>query len=162
MARKIIFCTGQTRAVKEKQKSLVSARQAQRTGQEKAPFICTRWVPIHLVSTISRGHPSLVSLMGTKELKYCSVRKNIFCTGPTRAAKAEQKSLNLSFNSQHGPPLYSLLLVGTSQRNFFSFFLKLWSAFHELGLFTKRYGFITAARWKLNRISSLIGTLLNT
>jgi len=35
--------------------------------------------------------PSLLA-MGTKELKYCTVRKTIFCTGPTRAAKAEQKT----------------------------------------------------------------------
>jgi hypothetical protein len=31
--------------------------------------------------------------MGTKELKQCMVMKNIFCAGPTGAAKAEQKSL---------------------------------------------------------------------
>jgi hypothetical protein len=32
--------------------------------------------------------------MGTKELKKCAVRKQIFCTGQIRAAKAEQKSLD--------------------------------------------------------------------
>jgi hypothetical protein len=37
--------------------------------------------------------------MGTKELKKCAVRKQIFCTGQIRAAKAEQKSLDrLHFN----------------------------------------------------------------
>ncbi len=60
---------------------------------------------------------------------HCAVRRKIYCTGLTRAAKAEQKSLvparqaqwtnegrtpfictlwfpiHLSFNSQHGPPL---------------------------------------------------------
>jgi hypothetical protein len=35
-------------------------------------------------------HDCLPSL-GTKEL--CTVKKNMFCTGPTKAAKAEQKSL---------------------------------------------------------------------
>jgi hypothetical protein len=67
--------------------------------------------------------------IGTKKL--CTVRKKIFCTGPTRAARAEQKSLvparhaqrtnqgrtplicthivpiHLSFKSQQGPPLSS-------------------------------------------------------
>ncbi len=36
--------------------------------------------------------PSMLS-DGAKELKQCTVRKIIFCTGPTRAAKAEEKSL---------------------------------------------------------------------
>jgi hypothetical protein len=31
--------------------------------------------------------------MGTTELKWSTVRKNILCTGPTGAAEAEQKSL---------------------------------------------------------------------
>ncbi len=31
--------------------------------------------------------------MGTKKSKKCTVRRKIFCTGPTKAAKAEQKSL---------------------------------------------------------------------
>jgi hypothetical protein len=30
---------------------------------------------------------------GTKEVEKCTMRKQIFCTGPTRAAKAGQKSL---------------------------------------------------------------------
>jgi hypothetical protein len=38
MVRKIIFSTGPTRAAKAGQKSLVLARQAQRTNQERAPF----------------------------------------------------------------------------------------------------------------------------
>jgi hypothetical protein len=69
----------------------------------------------------------------TRKLKKCSVRKTIFCTGPTRAAKARKKifcigrrslrnqprknplhlhslspQFHLSFNSQQGPPLSSL------------------------------------------------------
>jgi len=45
-----------------------------------------------------RGEPSIASCpacwaMGTKVLKKCMVRKKIFCTGPTRAAKTEQKAL---------------------------------------------------------------------
>jgi hypothetical protein len=34
------FFTGRTRAAKANQKSLVPARQAQRTNQERTPFIC--------------------------------------------------------------------------------------------------------------------------
>ncbi len=41
MVRKKIFCTGSSRAAKAEQKSLVPARQAQRTNLE-------RRVPIHL------------------------------------------------------------------------------------------------------------------
>jgi hypothetical protein len=36
-----IFCTGPARAVKAEQKSLVPARQAQRSNQGRTPFICT-------------------------------------------------------------------------------------------------------------------------
>jgi hypothetical protein len=36
-----IFCTWSTRAAKAEQKSLVPARQAQRTNQGRIPFICT-------------------------------------------------------------------------------------------------------------------------
>ncbi len=85
--RKIIFCSGLTRAAKAGQKSIVPARQTQRTNQGRIPYICTPRVPIHLsfnsqqgqplsnlsgrtdqespftsVSTVSRGHPSLISL----------------------------------------------------------------------------------------------------
>ncbi len=35
-----ISCIGLTRAAKAEQKSLVPARQAQRTNQERTPFIC--------------------------------------------------------------------------------------------------------------------------
>jgi hypothetical protein len=82
--------------------------------------------------------------MGTKEVKYCMVRKSIFCTGPTCATKAKQKYLILyrhdepieptkegpvfvstpwvpiwhSFNSQQGPPFLSSL-SGTEQRYLF-------------------------------------------
>jgi hypothetical protein len=37
--------------------------------------------------------PTACWAMGTKELKWYTVRKTIFCTGPTRAAKTKQKSL---------------------------------------------------------------------
>ncbi len=40
---------------------------------------------------ITTGCPACWAL-GTKEWKKCTSRKKIFCTGPTRAAKAEQKS----------------------------------------------------------------------
>jgi hypothetical protein len=43
--RKIIFCTGLTRAG---QQSIVPARQAQRTNQGRTPFICTLRFPICL------------------------------------------------------------------------------------------------------------------
>jgi hypothetical protein len=43
--RKIIFCTGLTRAG---QKSIVQARQAQQTKQGRTPFICPPRVPICL------------------------------------------------------------------------------------------------------------------
>jgi hypothetical protein len=36
-----ILCTGTTRVAKTEQKSLVPARQAQRTNQGETPFICT-------------------------------------------------------------------------------------------------------------------------
>ncbi len=39
-ARKMIFCTGLTRAAKAGQKSIVPVRQAQRTNQGRAPVIC--------------------------------------------------------------------------------------------------------------------------
>jgi hypothetical protein len=39
--RKNKVCTGPTRAAKAEQKSLVQARQAQRTNQGRVPFICT-------------------------------------------------------------------------------------------------------------------------
>jgi hypothetical protein len=58
-----IFCSGPTRAAKTEQKSLVLARQAQETNQERIPFICTLWDSFTSVSTVSRGHPSLVSLV---------------------------------------------------------------------------------------------------
>jgi hypothetical protein len=35
----------------------------------------------------------LVGRWGQKKLKKCRAKKKIFCTGPTRAAKAEQKYL---------------------------------------------------------------------
>ncbi len=40
-----ICCTGLTRAAKAGQKSLVPARRAQRTNQERNPFLCTLLLP---------------------------------------------------------------------------------------------------------------------
>jgi hypothetical protein len=45
--RKNILCTGPIRAAKAEQKSLVPALQAPRTNQERTPFICPFWAPIH-------------------------------------------------------------------------------------------------------------------
>jgi hypothetical protein len=53
------FCIGATRAAKAKQKSLVPARQAKRTNQEFVLFESS----FTSVSTVSRDHPSLVSLV---------------------------------------------------------------------------------------------------
>jgi hypothetical protein len=39
-ARKIIFCTGLTRAAQAGQKSIVPERRVQRTNQGRTPFIC--------------------------------------------------------------------------------------------------------------------------
>ncbi len=52
---KNIFCTGPTRAAKAEQKSLVPARQAQRTNQGRTPFICTLWVSVHLSFNSQQG-----------------------------------------------------------------------------------------------------------
>ncbi len=99
-------------------------------------------------------HGCLPSLLGNGdrgiEIVY-AVREKIFCTGPTRAAKAEQKSLvpalkaqqtnqektplicplwvpiHLSFNSQQGPPLSSLSGWSISLAGFFSTFASLHS-----------------------------------
>ncbi len=54
---KKIFCTGLTRASKTEQKSLVPARQAQRTNQRRTNFICTLWVSIHLSFNSQQGPP---------------------------------------------------------------------------------------------------------
>ncbi len=58
--RKKIFCAGKTRAAKAAQTSLLPARQAQRTNQGGAPFICTLWVPIHLSFNSQQGQPLCV------------------------------------------------------------------------------------------------------
>ncbi len=52
------YCTA-----KAGKKSLVSAREAQRTNLGRAPFLCTLWGPIHL-SFNSQGGPPLSSLSG--------------------------------------------------------------------------------------------------
>ncbi len=52
-----IFCTGPTRAAKADQKSLVPARQTQRTNQGRNPVICSLWVPIPLSFNSQQGQP---------------------------------------------------------------------------------------------------------
>ncbi len=61
--RKIIFCTGLTRAAKAGRNSIVPARRVQRTNQGRTPFICTLWVPIHLSFNSQQG-PLFSSLSG--------------------------------------------------------------------------------------------------
>jgi hypothetical protein len=51
------FYSELTRAVEAELKSLVPARQAQRTNQRRIPFICTLWVPIHLSFNSQQGPP---------------------------------------------------------------------------------------------------------
>ncbi len=70
--KKKIFCTGPTRAAKAEQKSLVPAPRAQRNNHESNPFI--RYVllesPFDSVSTLRRGHFSLVSLRSGETRKW--------------------------------------------------------------------------------------------
>ncbi len=56
-----IFCTGPSRTTKEGQKSLVPAWRAQKANQRRTPYIVLLESPFASVSTVSRGHPSLVS-----------------------------------------------------------------------------------------------------
>jgi hypothetical protein len=56
-----IFCTGPTKAAKAEQKSFVPALQAQRTNQGRPPFTLSPHLP-HAVSTVNRGHPTVISL----------------------------------------------------------------------------------------------------
>jgi hypothetical protein len=58
-----IFCTGLTEAAKAEQKSLVPARQVQRTNQGRSPpSICTLWVPVRLSFNSQAGATPLYSL----------------------------------------------------------------------------------------------------
>jgi hypothetical protein len=59
--RKQIFCPGPTRAAKAEHKFLVS-RGAQGTNQGRTPSYVLHECPLASVSTVSRDHPSLVSL----------------------------------------------------------------------------------------------------
>jgi hypothetical protein len=59
--RKIIFCTGLTRAAKAGKKSIVPARRVQQTNQGRTPINCQ--VPIHLSFNSQQG-PPLSSLSG--------------------------------------------------------------------------------------------------
>jgi hypothetical protein len=61
MVRQQIFCSGLTRAAKAGQKSLVATQWAQRTNQGRTPWVLLE-SPFASVSTVSGGHPSLVSL----------------------------------------------------------------------------------------------------
>ncbi len=64
---KNIFCTEQTKAAEAEQKSLVPTRQAQRTNQGRPLLFVLFESPFPSVSTVSRGHTSLVSL----RILYC-------------------------------------------------------------------------------------------
>ncbi len=54
---KNILCWADYRAAMAEQKPLVPARQAQRTNQERTPFICPLWVPIHRSFNSQQGPP---------------------------------------------------------------------------------------------------------
>jgi hypothetical protein len=58
-----IFCNGPTRAAKSEKKSLVPALQAQQPIQEGPLSFVLFESPFTSVSAVSRGHPSLVSLI---------------------------------------------------------------------------------------------------
>ncbi len=73
--RKKTFCTGPNRAAKAEQKSLVPARQAQRTNQERTPFICTLWVPVHLSLNSQQGPP-----ISSLSARYYYLNPNVQCT----------------------------------------------------------------------------------
>ncbi len=74
-----IVSTGPTRAAKAEQKSLVPSRQAQRTNQERTPFIYTLWVPIHL-SFNRQQKPPLSSLSDHNLYKH-ERRQNLILVG---------------------------------------------------------------------------------
>jgi hypothetical protein len=67
IVRKKIFCIRLTGAAKAEQKSLVPARQAQLTHQGRTPsfvlYSLSPQCPFSSISKVSRGHPSLVSLL---------------------------------------------------------------------------------------------------
>ncbi len=67
MVRKKIFCTGLTWAAQAERKSLVPARQAQRTNQERTLsfFICPLRFTFTSVSQLAGSTPLLVSLRVT-------------------------------------------------------------------------------------------------
>ncbi len=56
-ARKIIICTGLTRAAKAGHKSIVLARQAQQNSQGRTPVICIPRVPICRSFNSQQGPP---------------------------------------------------------------------------------------------------------
>jgi hypothetical protein len=62
-----IFYAGETRAAKAEQKFSCTGTTGPTNQPRKAPFINTLWVPFTSVSTVSRGQPSLVFLVETKE-----------------------------------------------------------------------------------------------
>ncbi len=84
-----IFCTGPTRASKAEQKSLLPARQAQRTNQESAPFICPLWVPIRLSFNHREKERGKVERTGRIISQFCLGR------GGGGDATREEAGLNL-------------------------------------------------------------------
>ncbi len=72
------FVLGRQEQQRENKKSLLPARQAQRTNQERTPFICPLWVPIHLsFNSQHRGHPFLVSLVSSLFLLFIAIFPSI-------------------------------------------------------------------------------------
>ncbi len=61
----LIFCNVLTRGAEAGQKSSVPARRDKRTNQGRIPFSFVLFEsPFSSVSTVSRGHPSLLSVEG--------------------------------------------------------------------------------------------------
>jgi hypothetical protein len=79
---KQIFCTGQTRAAKAGQKSLVLARRANEQTKEKPLSFALFESPFASVSKVSRGHPSIVSMRRHYTGVFCfnslAVRRSFF------------------------------------------------------------------------------------
>jgi hypothetical protein len=74
--RKIIFCTGLTRAVKAVQKALVPAGRAQRTNQRRTHVIYTPRVPICLSLNGQQGPPlAAAQVRDSKRLVYNSKKR---------------------------------------------------------------------------------------
>ncbi len=74
-ARKIIFCTGLTRAAKAGQKYIVQSRLTNQQGP--LSFVLFEFT-FTSVSTVSRGHPSLVFLDVTLHWECTNIRKTSY------------------------------------------------------------------------------------